>query len=296
MKEKVLILGCSGEIGSRLTIKLLDLGYRVYGVSGSKICKIRNSNHICQKINLLDSKVFLNMKEFKPNLMIHCAWVTTPQIFWESPKNLDWVLASQNIISEFMESGGKYLAVMSTCAEYAWDVMKPLNEHSDLKPSSLYGESKLKLFHWLQAQNLSFLWTRTFFQFGLTEPGGKLIPSIIDAILNKREFNVSSGNDIRDFVYILDVVKIIATLVHDKQIGIFNIGTGYGYKVNMVAKLIQQKMDDRNCVIFSQTNSKNSFVVSNSDLLNSVLGNFNWTSMDESLTETIKARSNLFRN
>ena len=62
MKEKVLILGCSGEIGSRLTIKLLDLGYRVYGVSGSKICKIRNSNHICQKINLLDSKVFVNMK------------------------------------------------------------------------------------------------------------------------------------------------------------------------------------------------------------------------------------------
>ena len=91
MSKKVLILGCSGQVGSRLTLLLLKYGFIVHGVSGSKLCKINNRNHFCKKINLLDPRVSLNLGGLKPDVMVHTAWVTTPGVFWESPINDEWV-------------------------------------------------------------------------------------------------------------------------------------------------------------------------------------------------------------
>lgn len=95
MSKKVLILGCSGQVGSRLTLLLLKYGFIVHGVSGSKLCKINDRNHFCKKINLLDPRVSLNLGELKPDVMVHTAWVTTPGVFWESPINDEWVKASK---------------------------------------------------------------------------------------------------------------------------------------------------------------------------------------------------------
>lgn len=98
MSKKVLILGCSGQVGSRLTLLLLKYGFIILGVSGSKLCKINDRNHFCKKINSLDPRVSLNLGELKPDVMVHTAWVTTPGVFWESPINdeWDWALIQQS--------------------------------------------------------------------------------------------------------------------------------------------------------------------------------------------------------
>ena len=290
MSKKVLILGCSGQVGSRLTLLLLKYGFIVRGVSGSKLCKINDRNHFCKKINLLDPRVSLNLDGFKPDVMVHTAWVTTPGIFWNSPINDEWVKASKKIILEFEQSGGKYLVVTSTCAEYSWETSKPLSETSETNPKFNYGKSKLELLNWMKSSKIPFLWTRTFFQFGLDEPFGRLIPSMVDSMLAGKAFEVHNPNDIRDFVYISDVAEVLSTLICKEQLGIINIGTGNGFKISSIAQKIVDQIGNKNLVRYCASTQPASVVVSNPSKLLSVIGNYSWTSIDKAISETVKAR------
>ena len=263
MSKKVFITGCSGQIGSRLTKLLLRYGFIVHGVSGSKPCTIDDKNHFCHKIDLLNSTASLNLGEFKPDIMVHTAWVTSPGVFWESTINYDWVKASKKIIQEFKQSGGKYLVVTSTCAEYSWESMQPLSEISEASPLSNYGKSKLELFNWVSGTTIPFLWTRTFFQFGLNEPNGRLIPTLIDSLLTGNEFVIRNPSDVRDFVYIEDVVKIIYKLIIKEQLGVINIGRGVGIDIRSVTKTITDLMGREDLLRYENNSHPKSIVVSN---------------------------------
>ena len=290
MSKKVLILGCSGQVGSRLTLLLLKYGFLVHGVSGSKLCKINDKKHFCKKINLLDPRVSLNLGELKPDVMVHTAWVTTPGVFWESPINDEWVKASKKIIQEFEQSGGKYLVVTSTCAEYSWETSKPLSETSETNPKLNYGKSKLELLNWMKDSKIPFLWTRTFFQFGLNEPNGRLIPSMVDSMLAGKEFEVHNPNDIRDFVYISDVAEVLSTLICKEQLGIINIGTGTGFDISSIAQKIVNQIGHKNLFRYCASTQPASVVVSNPTKLLSVIGDYSWTSIDKAISETVQAR------
>jgi len=291
MSKKVFIIGCSGQIGSRLTILLLRYGFVVHGVSGSKPCTIDDKNHFCRKIDLLNSTISLNLGEFKPDIMVHTAWVTSPGVFWESTINYDWVKVSKKIIQEFKQSGGKYLVVTSTCAEYSWESPQPLSEISKANPKSNYGKSKLELLNWVSSTTIPFLWTRTFFQFGLNEPDGRLIPSLVDSLLAGKKFEVRNPNDTRDFIYIKDVAEVLNTLICKEQLGIINIGTGYGTEIRSITKLIADQIGRKDLVIYCESEQPTSTVVSNPSKLLSVISNYSWTSIDKAITETIEARS-----
>ena len=285
-----MLLGCSGEIGSRLTNILIKSGFEVYGIRGLTKCKVRNPLHTCKQMNLLDPSFELDFENTKPEILIHTAWVTSPNIFWESPQNNLWMEASKRIIKGFEQSGGKYLVVTSSCAEYSWEANHHLSEISDVVPKSNYGKSKLELLNWLCKRDITFLWTRIFFQFGLNEPAGRLIPSLIDSFIGETEFIVRSGNDIRDFVYIEDVVKILILLITKDCSGIINIGRGVGMEVKNVAQSIANLFDRHDLLRFEKNILPKSIVVSNSTKLISNIGSYSWMDFDEALISTIKIR------
>ena len=290
MSKNVFLTGCSGAVGSRLTLLLLNSGFKVNGVRSSKPCKILDKNHVCKEFNLLSSRINLELAEFKPDIMVHTAWITTPGVFWESPANNKWVEASKKLIEEFSQSGGKYLVVTSTCAEYSWDTTLPLDESSKTSPQSRYGKSKLELFNWLSQQGVPFLWTRTFFQFGLNEPNGRLVPSLIDSLLAGKEFEVKNPNDIRDFVFIEDVVQVLFNLIYNHQLGVINVGTGIGIDIRFITELIASGMNRNSLVKYDESKQTGSSVVSNPDKLILALGNFSWIRIDEAISKTIESR------
>ena len=290
MSGNVFITGCSGAVGSRLTLLLLKSGYKVRGVRGSKPCKVMDKNHFCEELNLLSTTTSLNLVDFKPDILVHTAWITTPGVFWESPMNDQWVKASKKLIKEFVLSGGKYLMVTSTCAEYSWETTIPISETSETSPLSRYGKSKLELLTWVRQQEIPFLWTRTFFQFGLDEPNGRLIPSIIDALLAGKNFEVKNSNDIRDFIFIEDVVQVLAKLIEKKYLGVINIGTGSGIDVRFIAQLISGQIGNKDLITYSESVQLGSSVVSNTKKLLSVVDGYSWTRIDESISKTIECR------
>jgi nucleoside-diphosphate-sugar epimerase len=288
--NKVLLLGCTGEVGSRLCLKLLDKGFIVFGVRSSKQCRINHINHSCKKINLLNVDLSSDLKYFKPEIMVHTAWITTPDIFWDSSINDNWVSKSKRIIQEFEENGGKYLIATGTCAEYSWKKQEQLDETSIENPKTRYGKSKLELLNWIRSRSLPFLWTRTFFQFGLAEPVGRLIPSLIDNFLLGNKYVIKNNTDIRDFVYIKDIVEILSLLITQEASGIVNIGSGNKIDIKSVSEKIAKLMSCEDLLHFESNNLQKSVVVSNPSKLIELIPKFTWTQFDSAITETIDIR------
>jgi UDP-glucose 4-epimerase len=293
MNYKILLLGCTGEVGSRLSKLLLEKGHVVFGISGSRECKIAHPNHICVRINLLLINNLFSEISFKPDILIHTAWTTEYNTYKNSHQNFEWLNVSKKIISDFIEKGGKYLVVTSTCYEYSWSSEKALSENSKVVPITLYGQSKHQLLKWIQDNiKIPFLWTRTFFQFGLAEPPERLIPSLIDALHNNTHFLINSPSEIRDYVFIEDIVNILTLLIQNQKIGIYNIGTGTGVSSRQLANLIGQIFDKENLILYDESNHSKSKIISNPTKLMKSVKNFTWTSLESAIILTIKERIN----
>jgi len=290
MPKKVFVTGCTGEVGSRLTLLLLENGYEVFGTSGSKICSINNPRHTCRQLNLLSQSEVIGIKEIQPDVLVHTAWLTKPREFWESDQNIEWVEASKRIINEFILSGGKYLIVTGSCAEYSWDTAIPLSEDSTELPTSAYGQAKLDLLNWIRRQVIPFLWTRTFFQFGMNEPEGRLIPSLIDSLHDGNEFVIRSSTDIRDFVYVEDVSKILYMLISQELTGVVNIGHGEEVQVGTVTRKVSKLIGREELLRLEIGKNEKSYIVSDPKKLSSLIGNYTWTPLETALKKTIEAR------
>ena len=286
--RKVLLVGCSGEIGSRLANLLLNEGFTVYGIRNARNCQIFHPMHHCEEKNLLTHKV--DMSNIRPEILIHTAWLTTPGVFWNSEVNKSWVEASKQIIEEFIGCGGKYLVVTGSCAEYAWDSPNPLNEDSSENPKTLYGMARMELLNWIRERSLPYLWTRTFFQFGLREAPGRLIPSLIDAFEKNSTYEIQNRNHIRDFVFVEDVAQIMHKLILLRQTGIVNIGSGIGHSVGGISLMVMHAMGKRGLVQYNQGEATDSQVVSNTQKLDSLIGKYEWVPMEEAISRSIDAR------
>ena len=290
VRDKVLLLGCTGEVGSRLTLLLIASGFEVIGIHGTRKCSIQSPFHTCKEINLLNPKVCVELNAIRADILIHTSWITNPNIFWNSSKNYEWLESSKKIIASFESSGGKYLVVTGSCAEYAWDSSEPLSESHPEFAATLYGKSKLDLLDWLRTRTIPFLWTRTFFQFGSNEPTGRLIPSLIDSLLLGEKFHVKNGDDIRDFVYIEDVVKILCGLILEKKTGVVNIGTGNGVRVDDLARSVSQLLSRENLIEYGEMEVPKSMVISNPNKLISLHGEYSWTPLTTALAQSIDDR------
>ena len=291
--KKVLLTGCSGQIGSRLSKCLIDHGFDVYGVSSRGNCPETIDSEKCIQLDLLTENIDLVMQEIRPNLLIHLAWDTRPTVFWESPENLRWSDSSHKLIESFNKCGGERIVVSGSCAEYGWDAGIPLKESDHESPKSIYGSAKLDLLNSLRTQPTPFLWARIFFQFGSNENPGRLIPSMIDALMAGHEFSVQKPNDIRDFIYVDDVVQIMTALILAEAEGVFNVGSGVGISVRDLATKIALIVNRPDLIHFQESTQEPSTVLADISKLKRMLGPIPGTFLDDAISRTIKERAKL---
>ena len=131
------------------------------------------------------------------------------------------------------------------------------------------------------------------FQFGLAEPAGRLIPSLIDNLLLGNNYVIQNDTDVRDFVYIKDVVEILSLLISQEASGIVNIGSGNKINVKSVSEKIAKLINREDLLYFKNNNLQNSLVVSNPSKVIRLLPEFEWTHFDSAIMETIDIRKRL---
>lgn len=288
--RRVLVTGSTGQVGQRLCSMLSAQDFEVVGISKvpSRLSFKQSYSHLSFDL-LRDDFETLN-RNVRAEFLVHLAWETRPKEFWSSTDNSLWTQRSIELIKSFWRWGGVKTLVAGTCAEYDWRTRMPLIE-TDLEfPETIYGKAKLDLLNFLRGQGMPFLWTRTFFQFGGSEAHGRLIPSLISSLWNGEKFRIERPEDVRDFIYVDDVAKILASLIATERFGVFNVGSGTGVKVQDLAIRIASMMDRRELLQFGEQIGEPSIVQANISKIQDIVDLLPSKLLDEALRETIMER------
>ena len=76
-------------------------------------------------------------------------------------------------------------------------------------------------------RKINFVWFRVFYMYGQYQRKGSVIPTIIDSLQNLKKPNLSSPNNLNDYVHVNDVCDAIIRTIDKKTTnGIFNLGSG----------------------------------------------------------------------
>ena len=231
-KIKILIPGGTGFIGYHLAKKCLDLNWSVDSISTKspikkrKLAKVRYIKFdISKKKNFY--KNLSSNYDYIVNLagyVDHSQKKSTMKSHYEGSKNLSIFFLNKNI-KKFIQVGSsiEYGKLKSPQKE---------NKKNLQKTYSVYGKAKLLSTKFLlrlkKKYNFPVNIIRLYLVFGPKQDLNRLIPiTIMNAIHNKK-FDCSNGNQIRDFIYIDDLVNAIIKILKKKDINgeIINIGSG----------------------------------------------------------------------
>jgi nucleoside-diphosphate-sugar epimerase len=250
--KRVLVTGATGFIGRHCLTRLVARGYDVHGVfsSGSPIEFPGVKWH---QADLLEGQqVELLLREVAPTHLLHLAWNATPGVYISSPENLAWLCSSLQMARLFSELGGTRVVTAGTCFEYSWDYGYCREHLTPLEPSTLYGTCKhalqLTLSSLSEQAGLSSAWGRIFFLYGPHEHPGRLVSSVIRALLQGEEAPCSPGTQMRDFLYVEDVAGAFVALLDSETLGPVNIGSGHPVAVKDVVQEIARQLGQQRLV------------------------------------------------
>lgn len=250
--KRILVTGGTGFIGSHLVRRLIYEGAKV------TIFERPASDHRRIRDVLPDVKVYeIDIRAFgqvnaaiskvQPEIVYHLAAEGVNDPFL-SPNlalrvNLDGTI---NVIRGAATAGAKRIIHTGTSYEYG-----DLSQTGQLDPISPYAASKAaawafsRMYH--RTMNWPIVCLRLFQVYG---PGqsGTLIPSAIEAGLKGQNFATTAGEQVRDWIYVDDVIEayLQAAVVDGIEGKSFDVGTGTGTSVRDVVELIFQHFFDEN--------------------------------------------------
>ena len=230
--KKVLVTGAGGFIARHCISFLLDRGYQIHAtVEKNGDAELKGDYVKWHRVDLLDpSGVSGLMREVKPTHLLHFAWYTSHGKFWHADENLPWVGATLHLVQEFRKNGGQRVVGAGTCAEYDWRYGYCVENVTPLNPASLYGKCKSTVQNvvreYASLHNINFSWGRIFFLYGPFENPKRLIAYVISSLIRNQTAQCSHGNQIRDFLHVIDVADAFVSLLDSDVEGPINIASG----------------------------------------------------------------------
>ena len=166
-----------------------------------------------------------------------------------SPENLRWLQAGLAMIAAFGEAGGQRFVGAGSSAEYESGHEQCTEDLTPIRPTTIYG--KCKAASWLgveaaaQHHGFSAAWGRIFLPYGPGDPVGRLIPSVLSALDQKRPVETTHGRQLRDFIYAPDAADLLVRLLFSPEAGSFNIGTGCATMIRSVIEYLADRRGGR---------------------------------------------------
>lgn len=246
--KRILVTGSSGFIGRHCLPLLIEKGFDVHAViaHGNLQLDIPQVRWVTADILKTDDvrKLF---EAVKPDHLLHLAWYTAPGSYWKSIENLLWLQASIEVFRAFKLHGGRRVVAAGTCAEYDWQFGYCSEQVTPLVPSSLYGVCKKALHDVLlslaRQEEISAAWGRVFFLYGPHENPSRLIPSVINSLLDGDPAMCTHGKQIRDFLHVEDVASAFVALLDSEVDGAVNIASGEPIALKDIICRIGEKLE-----------------------------------------------------
>jgi nucleoside-diphosphate-sugar epimerase len=95
---------------------------------------------------------------------------------------------------------------------------------------------------------MSSAWGRVFFLYGPDEYPGRLVPSVINALLKGESALCTHGEQVRDFMYVEDVAAAFVALLGSEVKGVVNIASGTSAPLKDLVHTIADQIGRRDLV------------------------------------------------
>ena len=244
---KILITGGTGFIGQHVLNVLKNYpDVDIVVLSRSEIPnKAEHYSYVRHDI-LNDSPDDLVEKCGRPDMLIHLAWSALDDYNNEIhlkefyPKHLEFLIG-------LLDQGIREMTIIGTCQEYGM-VEGCLDEEMAPVPSTSYSQAKdqlrIDLFNYIDNECVSIKWLRLFYLYGQGQASRTLLAQLDQALSRGDDtFNMSGGEQIRDYLPVEDAAKIIVKVALQNIVsGIINCCSGKPIKIkNLVENYIQSK-------------------------------------------------------
>ena len=258
---RVVVTGGAGYIGAATVQALLDCGHKV--VVYDNLSK-GHSEAVPSEAKLVRGEIGDRgaldalFRDYRPEAVLHFAALIEAGESMKVPERYfrNNSASTLTLLESMLAHGIGKLIFSSTAALYGDPRRIPIQEDDELKPTNVYGESKLlveQMLAWFhRIHGLRYASLRYFNAAGsngrtgeLHNPESHLIPLILQAAAGKREYISIFGTDyptkdgtcIRDYIHVSDladahVLALNALGFRDKLI--YNLGSGTGFSVRQV--------------------------------------------------------------
>lgn len=250
---KVLVTGATGGLGRLVVTQLLKLGHEVVGTSRSieKAKKFDFFNQITFISYDINQPLKSDLYSYfgKPDAVIHLAWEKLDD--YKHLTHLTTILKNHKLfVSNLIKHGLKNVIGIGTCYEYGL-IEGELCEDMDVCPTLSYAQAKHELRLFIESlvttHAFAFKWVRIFYVFGEMAERKNLYTSLKQAIRNgDKVFNMSGGEQVRDFLNPNEVAKNIVDITLQEQVqGIVNCCSGKPIKIkDAIEKFLTENQHD----------------------------------------------------
>jgi len=247
MKEKILITGASGFIGSFIVEEALNRGFEVWAAVRKSSSRQFLQDERLRLIELdlgSENRLKEQMKDCRFDYVVHAAGVTKclnkadfRRINTEGTKHLVKALSALDMpLKRFVYLSS--LSIMGAIRE-----QQPYTEilESDTpKPNTAYGKSKLEAEQWLETQNIPYIILRPTGVYGPRERDYFMMAKSIKA---HTDFAVGYKQQDITFVYVTDVVQAVFLALENGQTGRkYFLSDGEVYQSSTFSDLIRHEL------------------------------------------------------
>lgn len=249
---RVMVTGATGFVGQHVVNELLARGHVVVAIA--RDIKRAREMPWFDRVEFIQCDLHEGFKpllqpECLPNAIVHLAWPGLPNYrdFFHISKNLPADLA---FLEAAVNSGVPHLLVAGTCLEYGMQY-GPLTEELETSPTTPYGFAKdalRKALQLLQKERpFTLQWMRLFYMYGEGQNKNSLLAQLDRAIDEGQPvFNMSMGDQLRDYLPIQDVAKNFAIVLENPHCqGVINCCSGLPVSVfDLVQQRCREKASD----------------------------------------------------
>ena len=269
-KEKILITGGAGYIGSHIVEELIKSNKNVFVIdnlsTGHKKLVNRKAYFFLCDINNI-KKVQNIIKKNKITSIIHLAACLSVGESQRNPNKYkkNNVVGTKNLVNIAIKCKIKNFIFSSTCAVYK-DKLKVVKENSTLYPKSNYGKTKLSgekiISNSLKKNKINFAILRFFNVAGASDSGkigqislgDQLFKNLSLASVKSKpkikiygsDYDTYDGTCIRDYIHVSDISKIhievLKKIKNKKRSVILNCGYGKGISVLEAVHAFQKQI------------------------------------------------------
>jgi UDP-glucose 4-epimerase len=248
--KKVLISGGLGNLGSKITIYLVNLGYEIYVLSRKAKNKIENVEYKVVEADVSNLDELKQKLNFEIDFCVHTASFNEFFLPGYPEKALKVnALGTRNLLEALSGKNIKNFIYFSTFHVYGADsgIIKEssqLNPKNDYASTHLFAEYYVKQFGFTHGLQYTILRLTNSYGSPTFVDSNKWYLVLNDltrsAYENGRIIIKSNGKAKRDYIYMDDVASVVDKLLQRKATNdIYNLSSNKSYTVLELAKIVK---------------------------------------------------------